>query len=344
MILNFEDFLLEGKLEKILESGLIAGKFDFADLSKACDIWISVYQKMGLTPDECPDAGFLMFKTTIKDKEIDIIISPKPDGLKRIATYREPDELMLYSGFLELDPFSKEIVIAHEYSHAIDPSLIATGSPGRFSGYNDKSFWKYFNNAKNSNDALNFFSSMAGKVYNDNDYSDFNRMYMRQTTEVEAHVGMLVYALNSILLKDQSKLNDLKSLLSRGDWNVDSIFPELKPIMDRIRPRVEKFGKVVNKLKKRLGALVSTIQEGEKISFSLVINDTNPNKRGKEIDLDSDFYEKVKSELIKEKIFDPQTIENFIYDSNAARKLSIAAHLKAKAEREAAYYREYQED
>jgi hypothetical protein len=321
MILNFKDFLLEGKLEKVLESGLVAGKFDFSDLTKAISIWISVYEKMDVPPDKYPWNGFWMFMATIKDKKIDIMLSPRPDDLKRIASYTPelPPTLDIYSGFIELDTFSREIAIAHEFSHAIDPSLIVDGKPGKFNRFEDKSFWKYLNNAKNYEEAEAFMIDAMDKMDN-GDSSDFNRLYMRQTTEVEAHVGMLVYALNSILLKDQSKLNELKSLLSRGDWNVDSIFPELKPIMDRVRPRVEKFGKVVNKLKKRLGALVSTIQEGEKISFKLVVNHINPNNRGEEIDLDSDFYEKVKSELIKEKIFDPQTIENFIYDSAAARE------------------------
>ena len=315
MVLNFDDFLLENKIENLLESGLVSGKFDFSDLTKACNIWIDVYRKMGVSLDA---EKTRMFYVIIKDKGVWVNFSPYGSEYN-IAEYSPSvfpsmNELDLHPKFLELDPFSREITIAHEFSHSMDPSIDALHyyrefQPGKFNyrspEINDKRFHKYLNYPRDREELVKNIQDLSDKLAS-GDPLPWYRIYMRQTTEVEAHVGMLIYGLNAILLKDQSKLNDLKNLLSRGGWDIDSIFPELKPVMDRIRPRIGKFDKVINKLKRRLGALVSTIKAGEKIDFSLYSSKN---------EMTSEFYEKVKEELIKEKVFGDSPIEKSNKDS-----------------------------
>jgi hypothetical protein len=49
----------------------------------------------------------------------------------------------------------------------------------------------------------------------------------------------------------------VKAILRKGDWKINSVFPELDDIVEHVRDRVETYGKIKTKLLKRMAALVS---------------------------------------------------------------------------------------
>jgi hypothetical protein len=267
MIFNYNDFLLEEKLlanlDFLFESGLVAKKYDFSEITDAC---IKAIKKL---KDKNKKARLLRVDidaVNVESEYVDIIWDPSET--MNAAAFNPG------AGTVELGPTwegwnkeTQEMAIAHEFSHAIDPSIKA--------GVNDldERFYKFVG-AKNDAEFNEFLDQAFKKIEKDNSRDDWYRLYMRRVTEVEAHVGMFVYMVNGLLIKYPEKTEKVKELLRKGDWRVDKVFPELKQLADYANDRVEKFGKVKNKMLKRLGAIAVEQASGKKPPFEVLVNES----------------------------------------------------------------------
>jgi len=92
--------------------------------------------------------------------------------------------------------------------------------------------------------------------------------------ELEAHIGMVEYALNSCLLKYPEKLHSVKQVLKRGKIHmIGLIFREMSKIIQLAEDRYESEPKMYQLLLKRLGATVLSLQAAQKIKFEIIPNE-----------------------------------------------------------------------
>jgi hypothetical protein len=274
-IKNFPEFLNEAE---ILESGLVAGKVDLSEIVEVCDFLHKEYLK-GVSEKFPGMQERLMHRTTYYMSVDTGDHNPRVFNNTWDSSLRAPGVTILYNGdkmnvasyasgvltltdkYFEKNLVAQETVLAHEFSHAIDPVLHKEVSSlkdreqrdlqeedemriRKVLGLRDKDDYdKWMNNA--------YEEAEAGNV------SLIYKRYLRQTTEIEAHTGMLVYILNMLLTQNPEKREAVKAILRKGDWKINSVFPELDDIVEHVRDRVDNYGKIKTKLLKRMAALVS---------------------------------------------------------------------------------------
>lgn len=277
-MINFKDFVIAENLvdniDRVFESGLISGKYDFSELTEACVYTIDKLTKTNFKP---PFALFRVdidpplqksFKNTAfsryynekelsKNNGIKIIYEDAEDSDINLAYYVNGG-LFITSNILNKNKIFQEMVISHEMIHALDPGLHSLDTKSPFKNLDaDKT--------EDLQELLYNFVKSGNRF-------EYDRAYMRKHTEVEAHIEMFVYILNFLLKKHPEKIEKVKSLLRKGEWKLDSIFPELSEIIHHVKDRIDKFQKVKTKMLQRLGTLVSELKpEGIKPKFEVII-------------------------------------------------------------------------
>lgn len=272
-MINFKDFViyenLVDNIDKVFESGLISGKYDFSELTEACVYTIDKLTKTNFKPPfdlfrvdiDLPSQKY--FKNTFNSSErsrkngIKIVYDDVDDSDVNLAYYVD-DRLFITSNILGKNKIFQEMVISHEMIHALDPGLHSLDSKSPFKNLD--------------RDKKEDLQELLYNLLKDGNRFEYDRAYMRKHTEVEAHIEMFVYILNFLLKKHPEKIENVKSLLRKGEWKLDSIFPELSEIIYHVKDRIDKFQKVKAKMLRRLGTLVSELKlEGIKPKFEVII-------------------------------------------------------------------------
>jgi hypothetical protein len=203
---------------------------------------------------------------------------PKNEPLnKKLTIVYDPNEYSLasYGGncvslskdVLLKSEISTEMIIAHEITHALDPGISSLER-------------KNPQLKLSTNDYSNWIASAFDRVEK-GDKTEWYKDYMRRTTEIEAHVEMFVYMTNFLLIKHPGKVEAVKAILRNGDWKIDKVFPELKELIEHSKERIDKFGKVKNKMLQRLGTLVSDLKHpGVKPTFEIILSKQKQSSSG----------------------------------------------------------------
>jgi hypothetical protein len=286
MLLSFKDFLNE--------ASLVTGKIDLNTLAKL----IKLGAQYGVDhPETIQGRVFQMYEVELKGNLIRVCFEFNKRGNLMSASYQGEHSKDQYTSLgkspskkfkfftlsftekvLEFDEFGIEIFLSHEFSHILDKGLDAEDMPitrhrGKAVEKRDDDDFTFFHNpvfrkkqfkTKTLDDKLKLIEdymadilSMPPEVRQTD--PKFISWYMRKETEVEAHVGMIDYAVNLLLQKNPEKAEALKVLLRKGDMDLKQVFPELAT-MDRFMERMMKFEKIRKKLQKRLVVTLSSVE------------------------------------------------------------------------------------
>jgi len=276
-IKSFTEFLSEAE---ILESGLVAGKVDLSEIVEVCDFLYKEYFK-GVS-EKFPEVQNLKNTRTVyvsvDTSAHNTGVLVKDFGSSRLAPHSvkilydgdsEKKHVAAYSNgylwlsdkYFEKNLVAQETILAHEFSHAIDPVLHKRVSSlkdreARDLEKEDEMRIRRVLGLRNEDDYCEWMNKAYDEVEAGN-VSLIYKRYLRQTTEIEAHAGMLVYILNMLLTQNPEKREAVKAILRKGDWKINSVFPELDDVVEHINDRVESYGKIKAKLLKRMATLVS---------------------------------------------------------------------------------------
>lgn len=99
--------------------------------------------------------------------------------------------------------------------------------------------------------------------------------YISDETEREAWPSGLVYVINSLLIEQPEKIEEVKELIRKKDWHIEKVFPELQNMMndDNLSYTFSTYGKIRERFFKRLAASIITQEKGEIIDIKAVIID-----------------------------------------------------------------------
>lgn len=210
------------------------------------------------------------YQTRNKNISYKLECMPKNEPMnKKLVIIYDPNEhylasfqgncISLSKNVLTKSKISTEMIIAHEITHALDPGI--------------SSLERKNPQLKLSTDDYDNWIASAFDRVEKGDKTEWYKDYMRRTTEIEAHVEMFVYMTNFLLIKHPGKVEAVKAILRNGDWKIDKVFPELKEIIEHLKERIDKFGKVKNKMLQRLGTLVSDLKHpGVKPTFEIILS------------------------------------------------------------------------
>ena len=99
--------------------------------------------------------------------------------------------------------------------------------------------------------------------------------YISDETEREAWPSGLVYVINSLLIEQPEKIEEVKELIRKKDWHIEKVFPELQNMMndDALSYTFSTYGKIRERFFKRLAASIIPQEKGEIIDIKAVIID-----------------------------------------------------------------------
>ena len=190
----FESFLLEG-------TGLVTGKYDIDPL---VDFLIKIPVNWGgnslvaeIKPKGASDIDKIyvsMYKNARGDKG-------SANNKRNISINYYQDKSQAPIQYNELRQ-----LIAHELSHILDIGIRVIDSkyPNR----------KDFNNSH--------------KLTREAEWKN----YISDETEREAWPSGLVYVINSLLIEQPEKIEEVKELIRKKDWHIEKVFPELQNMMN----------------------------------------------------------------------------------------------------------------
>lgn len=284
-MLSFKDFLNE--------ASLVTGKIDLSTLSQLVKLaaqYAINHPELKKDPEMMKFESILFYRVELWGKSIDVAFSNYEDSIASAEKENKNKYLLRFTKrILEFDDFNAEIIISHEFSHILDKGMYSEKNPiTRYKGravrreerfgeiadlfFQNPLFRKKQFKAKTIEGKLKLVEDYMREIINaesPHDHPKFLPWYMKKDTEVEAHVGMIDYAVNLLLQKNPEKAEALKVLLRKGDMNLKQVFPELAS-SDKFMERMMKFEKIKKKLQKRLVVTLSSTEAAkEKLEIQL---------------------------------------------------------------------------